>query len=283
MRTDTPSRPLDSRIAETYERLGYALLDDVFLPRELLLVDAAIDKLIERGVEGLVFEDDGVTPRAMHGMHLFSEVFERLARDPRLLGTAQSILGGDVYLHQYKLNFKRAMAGDLWPWHQDYVFWEQEDGLRAPRLVNLCVFLDEVHEFNRPLCFIPGSHAGGVAETNVASDVDGGAGETGDDWERNFSRRLTYTVGQEQLEPLMRSNGIEAPKGPAGSILLFHPNAVHGSAPNISATDRRLLILTYNRTDNLPVPVAKPRPEFLVGRDYRPLSLWTGRELGDTA
>jgi ectoine hydroxylase-related dioxygenase (phytanoyl-CoA dioxygenase family) len=32
---------------------------------------------------------------------------------------------------------------------------------------------------------------------------------------------------------------------PAGSLLFFHPHAVHGSEPNRSARDRRALVLTY--------------------------------------
>lgn len=260
---------LKVKTSNAYTEQGFALADGSFAPDELLVLDREIGQLVDRKIDGLVYEADGRTLRAMHGMHLFSPIFDRLARDARMLGPACEILGGDVYLHQYKLNFKHALGGDLWPWHQDYIFWEREDGFHEPRLVSVAIFLDEVHEFNGPLCFIPGSHREGVIAPAIAELAEEG---DGDAWEANFSRDLQYTVNPIRLRELMNERGIAAPKGEAGTILVFHPNVVHGSAPNISVTDRRLLIATYNRTDNLPREAKSQRPEYLVGRDYRPLA-----------
>ncbi|WP_405784368.1 phytanoyl-CoA dioxygenase family protein [Streptomyces sp. NBC_00859] len=62
-----------------------------------------------------------------------------------------------------------------------------------------------------------------------------------------------------------------SPKGPAGSVVLFSPEIVHGSAPNMSPFARRLLIATYNDTANLPQPVGEPRPDYVVCRATEPL------------
>jgi ectoine hydroxylase len=66
--------------------------------------------------------------------------------------------------------------------------------------------------------------------------------------------------------------GIVAPKGPAGSVLLFHPNLVHGSVPNLSPFDRRLVLVTYNSVNNQQTVKENPRPDFLVCRSRGPLS-----------
>lgn len=264
---------LSSQQRLRYEEAGFFFVEEAFPPEELYAIDVELDRLSALPVEGRVFEEDGTTLRALHGMHLYSELFARLIRDRRMLEAAQEILGGDVYLHQYKLNFKRALGGDLWPWHQDFIYWEREDGVRRSQLVNVALLLDEVDEFNGPMCFIPGSHTSGVLEPEGEESAQGAGG-----WQVNFGRQLKYTVNRGDLARLVQERGIEAPKGAAGTMLIFHPNIVHSSGPNMSMTDRRLLIATYNRTDNRPAGVGEPRPEFLVGRDFRPL-----RAVGDSA
>jgi ectoine hydroxylase len=64
---------------------------------------------------------------------------------------------------------------------------------------------------------------------------------------------------------------MSSPKGPAGTVIFFHPEIAHGSALNMSPYPRTVLIITYNDVTNSPRPAGSPRPEYLVGRDLRPL------------
>ena len=65
--------------------------------------------------------------------------------------------------------------------------------------------------------------------------------------------------------------GVVAPKGRAGSVLLFDCNLAHASPPNLSHLGRTIALFTYNRVDNAPPASALHRPEFLVSRDTRPI------------
>jgi len=47
---------------------------------------------------------------------------------------------------------------------------------------------------------------------------------------------------------------------------------VHGSRPNLSDKDRFLCLITYSSVDNKPQRLAGARPEFLVSRDYTPVT-----------
>ncbi len=67
-------------------------------------------------------------------------------------------------------------------------------------------------------------------------------------------------------------SGIVAPKGRAGSVVFTHCNLVHGSAPNMSPFNRALAIVTYNSVENALLPVESPRPEFLVSRQFDPIT-----------
>ena len=158
----------------------------------------------------------------------------------------------------------------MWPWHQDFVFWDKEDAMPSPNALNVAVFLDECNEFNGPMYFIPGSHKESLAHLEQqieSSEVNGQKIQ----WKSNVSAALKYSLGKETLAKLAVEKGIVAPKGPSGSVLFFHCNLVHGSAPNISPYNRRLLIITYNSINNIPSFKGQFRPEFLVSRDHTPL------------
>ena len=81
------------------------------------------------------------------------------------------LLGGQVYMHQYKVNAKAAFDGEVWQWHQDYGVWQRDDEMPEPRAMNIAVFLEEVTAANGPLLFIPKSHKRGVFE--AGHDLEG--------------------------------------------------------------------------------------------------------------
>lgn len=256
-----------------YHDDGYLLLEDAFSPDEVDRMHDEFERLKTVDTPGRVMEDDGTRVRALHGCHTTSDVFAHLTELPRLVTPARQLLQGDVYVYQFKINCKEAMGGDHWPWHQDFIFWKNEDGMPEPLAINVAVFLDPVTEFNGPLLLVPGSHQRGILDR--ASHGGDGAES---DWTENVSADLKYTVDAPTLRHLVDEHEMVAPKGPPGTVLLFHPNVVHGSTGNLSPHDRRLLIVTYNRTDNAPDPEGLHRPAFLVSRDAQPIQT---REHGD--
>jgi ectoine hydroxylase len=253
-----------------YEERGFLFLEQCFTSEEIAHVQAELPPLMSRERPQRVMEKDGRTVRSVYGAHLESPLFARLCRDRRILETVHALLGGDVYIYQVKLNAKMSLAGDVWVWHQDFIFWLKEDGTPAPRLVSVAIFMDEVTEFNGPLLLIPGSHREGVIEVSSKDQVPAGY-EGSPQWISNLTADLKYTLDRNVIERLVRQNGIVAPKGPPGSVLFFHPNLFHASGPNLSPFDRMLGLITYNRVDNAPAPRPNPRPDFLCGRDLTPL------------
>ncbi|MCX4091612.1 phytanoyl-CoA dioxygenase family protein [Nocardia sp. alder85J] len=242
---------------DTYYEDGFVVVPEVLGPAQRIRLRAEVERLYTVDHPGRVLEKDGRTVRAVHGCHRTSPVFSRLVRSPFLLGSAERILDGKVYVHQSKVNAKRALRGDIWPWHQDFVFWEREDGMPAPRATNIAVFLDDATSHNGPLLFVPGSHRLGT----VAS------GRRGEGWKSNLAADLDYAPTAAQLTPLIERLGIRAATGPEGSALLFDPRLIHGSGANMSPVDRQLVIITYNSVDNVPVAVPNRRPDFLCEPD----------------
>jgi ectoine hydroxylase len=66
--------------------------------------------------------------------------------------------------------------------------------------------------------------------------------------------------------------------GVPGTVVLFHPNLVHGSGHNMSRYSRWHIYTVYNTVANRPPQRENARPEWVVSRDTTPL-----RMVGDDA
>lgn len=253
-----------------YEEQGFLFLPELFSLAEIGVIRSQLPGIFSTDSPRRIMEKDGVTVRSVYGSHVDNEIMKNLVRHPRLLEPGQQIIANQVYIHQFKINNKAAFVGDVWEWHQDYIFWLKEDGIPACELTNAVIFLDEVNDFNGPLLLIPASHHENLIDVQAKQNLslDGNANVA---WISNLTADLKYTLQRPTISRLVSQHGIVAPKGPAGSVLFFHPNIVHGSSPNMSPFDRALLLITYNSVENVPVPLEKQRPDFLASRDYSTL------------
>ncbi|BBM00788.1 phytanoyl-CoA dioxygenase family protein [Microbulbifer sp. GL-2] len=260
-------------IADQVKQDGLSIHRQCFSSEEIVAINEHIARYIEEPHPGIVREDDRKSIRGIHGPHLYDNFFRQLVADPRLLGPAEEFLGEPCYVHQFKINMKQRMKGEAWPWHQDYIFWKNGDGIPRPNLINVAILLNDVDMLHGPLCLIPGSHKFG--------DLSESSKNTGD-WEQDLSKDLTYQIGHADIDRLVRDNGVKYLTGEAGDVALFDPMVAHSSSVNLSPQDRVLLIVTYNTTSNTPRPDHnKPRPEFLSARDFRPLHQIANRRVTD--
>ena len=254
-----------------YEKDGFLLLPEYFSEEEIGVMRDELPGAFAEDSPRRVLEKESGMVRGVHGTHETQQVFSELVRLPRMLEPAKQLLGSDVYVHQFKINAKLALIGELWEWHQDYTFWRYEDGMPTTRAVSIVILLDEVNEFNGPMLFIPGSHRQGALDVGIreqSTQAYGGAPA----WQNTLTADLKYTLSKETLVAAIEERGIVAPKGPAGSVLLFHSNVAHGSAPNMSPVNRTLVIVAYNSVENTLDSVASPRPEFIASRNFSALS-----------
>lgn len=208
-----------------------------------------------------VFEPDGREVRSVFRVHGLSAIFDRLMRDGRLLDVARQILGSEVYIHQSRVNLKPGFAGKEFYWHSDFETWHVEDGMPRMRALSCVVLLTENSEFNGPLLLVPGSHM------HYISCV----GQTPQDHYRQSLRKQEYGVPDPtSLAFLIERGGLQSTKGPAGSVVFFDCNTMHGSNSNISPFPRANLFCVYNSVENrlaAPQHGLRPRPEFIAARD----------------
>lgn len=253
---------LSSTDAEEFDHEGFVTWPGYLAETEVDLLIAEFERLVTTPSPRLIYETDGTTVRGHHGAHAVSEVFADLVRLPRLLSVAEEVLESPAYIHQFKINAKRALVGDLWEWHQDFQFWHSEDGMPQPRAINFGIFFDEVTEFNGPLTFVPQSHSTGLVDVMTRPDTS---------WQDTLASQLRYQITPEKLAQALNGQTMVAPKGPRGTVVMFSSTLLHASSSNMSPFDRRMAVLTYNSVENTLSDVSAPRPEFVASRDYTPL------------
>jgi L-proline 4-hydroxylase len=237
-----------------FDEDGYLLLPNLFTRPEIGVLKDELPGIFAQDRKENVREKDGKTVRTTFAAHTFNEAFRRLGRHPRMVGPVMQMLDGPVYMHQYKINAKAAFDGDVWQWHQDYGTWARDDLMPSTRAMNIAVFLDDVTEFNGALMFIPKSHKRGVLE--AGHDVV-------------TTSYPLWTLDHETVAQLVKEGGLVAPKGPAGSMLMFHCNLVHASPGNLSPYDRTIVYLSLCHVENH-IRQFK-RPDWIAHRDFAPI------------
>lgn len=252
--TDTDLYRLNKEQCARYDEDGFAFLPDLIPESEITRARDELARLCRLTRREVIMENDGATVRSVMNPQVFSDLFARFVRHPKLLGPVRQLLGREVYLFQCILNMKSPFGGDIWQWHQDFPTYLRDDEMPEPRAVNALVFIDEVNEFNGPLMIIPGSHKAPAYETPV------------DDTTTGYPLRA---ADLSVVDRLAKDRGIVAPKGRPGSVIFAHTNFVHGSGPNLSPWPRTLASVTFNAIDNK--HGRSRRPDWVVCNDFTPL------------
>ena len=223
---------------DTYNDTGAIVVADVLSAPEVAELSRVTDDFVARA-HGLTSHteiydlEDSHTPdaprvRRIKAAHLHHPVYAALTRHPRILAVLADLWGPNLRFDTAKLNMKCAGFGAPVEWHQDWAFYPHtNDDLAA-----VGVMMDDMAMENGPLLIVPGSHKGPVFDHH-ADGVFCGAMDP--------ARR---DVDYASAVPLT---------GRAGSITVHHVRAVHGSAPNLSPRDRRLLLFQYRAADAWPL------------------------------
>jgi ectoine hydroxylase len=255
--------PLSRDELETYEQRGYLVKHALFDAREVAALLGEAERLArtaDRARDDVITEPSGDAVRSLFHLHRGDGLFAGLARDPRLCGVARQVLGSSVYLHQSRINFKPAFEGAPFPWHSDFETWHMEDGMPRMRAISVSLLLTRNTEHNGPLLVIPGSHKHYVRCV----------GETPEDHFKTSLRNQEIGVpSREALVTLFEEGTIDSVTGPAGSVVFFDCNLMHGSGGNITPLPRHNVFLVYNSSENrlrAPWGGTNPRPEFLAER-----------------
>jgi len=239
---------------DSFERDGFLFFPNLFRPEEVKVLCDEVPGLYAQHRPENVREKGSDAVRTNFAAHMYSLPFAKLARHPRMVEPIVQLFGEHVYMHQFKINGKMAFDGDVWQWHQDFGTWKNDDWMPEARAMNVAIFLDEVNEFNGPLMLIPGSHQRGVLDAGHDTST---------------TSYPLWTIDHETISKLVERGGIVAPKGPPGSMLLFHSCLVHASTSNLSPWNRVSVYLSLCAVSN---HIRRfKRPAYIAHRDFTPI------------
>jgi len=233
---------------EAYQRDGYLVVPRLIEGEPLAELRALTDAIVA-GARGVSANDElydlepGHSAALPRVRRLKPAIFRRytffhaLARAPAITSILAQLIGPAIRLHGGKLNMKSAGYGSPVEWHQDWAFYPHtNDDVLATG-----IYLDDCDEANGPLMVLPGTHLGPTydhhADGRFCGAMDPGACGL------DFGKAASLT-------------------GPAGSLTIHHARLVHGSAPNHSNRQRRLLLHEYAAADAWPLMGVADFEEF---------------------
>lgn len=221
-----------------YQQDGFLVVPDVLPTETIMRLRAVTQDFVEKsrsvatGDDVFDLEDNHSaaeprvrrikTPERQH------PEYRAVTSHPTILAVLQDLWGPDIRFQIGKLNMKSAGYGSPVEWHQDWAFYPHtNDDLAA-----VAVMIDDCTMENGPLMVLPGSHQGPIYDHHADGRFAGAIDPTNCDLD--FSKAVPLT-------------------GKAGSITVHHVRAVHGSAPNTSRIERRMLFLQYRAADAWPL------------------------------
>jgi ectoine hydroxylase len=215
-----------------YHRDGYILIKGMLDPEETKLLARAAreDRVLDSKSYGKG-DGEGGTIRLSLWNHPTDTIYGMIARSESIVGTAEKLLGDEVYHYHSKMIMKDAKVGGAWAWHQDYGYWYQ-NGVLYPNLTSASIAVDPATRENGCLQVIRGSHHLGRIEHVLTGDQAG--------------------ADQDRVnEILKRLERVYVEMDP-GDALFFHANLLHRSDQNHSEHPRWSMICCYNARSNDP-------------------------------
>ena len=223
---------------DEYNRVGAIVVPDVLTQDEVQRLRRVTDEFVEQAravaQHNEIYDlEDTHTPqqprvRRIKAPHLHHPAYGDLVAHAKIIKVLQALWGPDIRFDTAKLNMKSAGFGAAVEWHQDWAFYPHtNDDLAA-----VGIMMDDMELANGPLMIIPGSHKGPIFDHHTDGRFCGAMDPA--------TKELDYA----KAIPLT---------GAAGSITVHHVRAVHGSAPNTSNKERRLLLLQYRAADAWPL------------------------------
>ncbi len=225
-------RPLyltDDDVAR-YHRDGYVMMPSLFDAREV----AAMIKAVETGQRVAATTNarqdaSGRKSKLALWLEIGDDIWGAASTCPRIVNNIRILLGEEVAFFHGKVMLKEAKSGGAWEWHQDYGYW-YDQGYVFPRLMSAFVALDAATKENGCLQVLRGSHRLGRLTHAIVGD------QTGVEPQR-----------MQPIEPLFERVHCEMSPG---TVLFFHCNLLHASAPNNSDKHRRSFIMCFNALGN---------------------------------
>ncbi|MGI9287441.1 MAG: phytanoyl-CoA dioxygenase family protein [Pseudomonadales bacterium] len=224
--TETPDLKTD------FDRYGYIAQRGFFRGDELAKLQAETARFITEVVPTLpateVFyetKDDKSTLKQVQQLNQFDGYFHRLANADKVVGLAETLLGGPVSLKNTQYFNKMPGIGEGTPAHQDGYYFM----IKPQAAVTMWLSLGHADGENGAVAYVPGSHKAGIRPHGRTAVL-------------GFSQGISdWCEADVEAEQQMHAE--------AGDILVHHSLTIHRSNANCSQRDRKAVGFIFYRAD----------------------------------
>jgi ectoine hydroxylase-related dioxygenase (phytanoyl-CoA dioxygenase family) len=234
----------------TYQRDGYVLIPEAFLPTEVARMGSAADRMLELLINSSIAvgttnprlllrtrRDGKQTVLKVQPLNDISDYLREVSEDARLLQPMRDIMQAEPILMEEKLLYKQVLPDevpiaarpddDAVDIHHDWGAYRAQG--YPTDTMSSAINIDELRSEKGTLRFFPGSHL------------------------REFPLELNYShLDSERLGEVLAALGVSSLDdavdivAPPGSVLIFHGLTVHYSGPNRTDEPRRLMIYSHH-------------------------------------
>ena len=238
---------------EAYRNDGYVVVRNALPKRSVSQLREAADSFAEQAsrlaqdTDSIELDDAAALAggpariRRIKSPHFHHESFAAMLAHPPLLDKVEALIGPDIRWHHTKLNAKHPCGSGHVEWHTDWGYYPHTND----DLLEVGIALDPSTEASGCLRVVPGSHRG-PALSHAENGRFVGAVAPG-----SFDPQAAVSL---ELEP--------------GDISIHHVRLLHGSGPNRSRSQRRLLLQGYAAVDAWPL-MAQHQPSDWPAWDDR--------------
>lgn len=228
---------LSKKQIDSYRRDGFIIVRDAVDSGQIGALRAAADEFAESAksltADTKVIELDkaaGAPGAALinriKSPHLHHDTFAKLLAGPSFLDMVEQLIGPNIRWHHTKLNAKQPGGSGHVEWHTDWGYYPHTNA----DLLEIGIAVDPSTEANGCLRVLPGSHLGPALD-HSEDGMFVGAVAPG-----SFDHDATVPL---VLEP--------------GDVSIHHVRLLHGSGPNRTDAQRRLLLQGYAAADAWPL------------------------------
>ena len=228
---------LSKEQVEAYHRDGYITVENVYSAAELDELRRVTDSFVEKSREVTEHTDvfdlepshqpDAPKVRRIKNPISQHQAYRTALEQGGMLDIVAQLIGPHIRLQNTKLNLKSGGFGSAVEWHQDLAFYPHtnEDVLA----VGLC--LDDMTVENGALMAIPGAHKSHPM------------------WDHHQNGHFVGAI----TDSAFSDDEAQTMTVRAGGITIHHGRMPHGSRPNHSNRQRRLLLFELRAVDAWPI------------------------------
>ena len=230
---------------DSYQRTGYLVVKGALTAAELTELRETADFFAEQArsltadSNAIELDDSphlaGEPPliRRLKSPHSHHETFAKMLAHPGLLDIVEDLIGHDIRWFHTKLNAKHPSGSALAEWHTDWGYYPHTND----SVLEVGIAIDPCTEASGCMLVVPGSHTGPALD-------------------HSQNGRFVGAVRVGDVDPA----DVVAVELMPGDISLHHVRLLHGSGPNRTNHQRRLLLHGYAAVDAWPI-MARSQPK----------------------